>query len=110
LITEHILTLVPSKSRPRLENTILFHGIHGKLRERVNQENAGAREAPPAFYHRCGRPFLVPLLFRQAAQLCLDGACCDGCHSCHLATTSRSEPKTDVVSETPTRILGGQLC
>jgi hypothetical protein len=86
LITEHRLENVETGKRPKLGNSILFHGLHGTLAlELWGQDRHLSGRAFPVFYTRSGEPLLIPEKFHVAVRRATTGSCCIGCSKhCHL--------------------------
>ena len=93
LITEHRLMPVEGKNRPRLDNRILFHGVHGTLAmELWGNDQLSSSVAAPAFHDRSGEALLVPQHFQEAVRRLTLATSCLGCRHTHLlgASTPRS--------------------
>jgi hypothetical protein len=86
LITEHRLENVETGKRPRLANSILFHGLHGALAVQLwGQDRHLSGRVFPVFYTRSGEPSLIPEKFHMAVRRATAGSCCIGCSKhCHL--------------------------
>jgi len=105
LITEHRLENVEKGKRPKLADTILFHGLHGTLALQLwGQDRHMSGEVFPVFYTRSAEPLLIPEKFHMAVRRATAGSCCIGCskHS-HLlqpgaVTQSPAEGACDAAS------------
>jgi len=84
LITEHRLRPVERRSRPVFENTILFHGIQGRIPS--NPANGGLAEAfiVPRFHSRSGELMAIPEKFYDAVTRACIGTTCVGCSHVHV--------------------------
>ena len=90
LITSHELKSQGESRRPRLENTIVFHGVAGTL---PPSQDTAAHEQLPAFYTSGGEVLLIPERFRDAVQSVVDASRCVGCHHSHIL-----KPNTDAAA------------
>lgn len=85
LITGHRLRAVAGKNRPRLDNWVLFHGIHGTLAMKLwGKDKRSSGMVSPVFHARSGEPVLVPAEFDAAAKQVTAAVCCIGCRRPHL--------------------------
>jgi hypothetical protein len=85
LITRHLLKFKSEGTRPTLENSILFHGLHGTLPLESSIEEIGQQsETLPLFYTRSGEPLAIPDVFRDGVIRTVAGSRCSGCRHCHV--------------------------
>jgi hypothetical protein len=85
LVTQHALKFKSEGTRPMLENSILFHGLHGTLPlESSNEEIDQQSETLPLFYTRSGEPLAIPEIFRNGVIRTVAGCRCSGCRHCHV--------------------------
>lgn len=91
LITRHNLASIEGRGRPKLQNSILFHGRHGTFdrESRGGHLNLGEAVAP-VFYNRRGENTPLPDQFHEAALKVIEGACCVGCRHSHVQDPSSS--------------------
>jgi hypothetical protein len=85
LLTRHALVPVPGKARPCLQNSVLFHGKHGRLEIGLwgkHQQFRGL--AIPIFYGGRGDHITFPEYFHDAVLAVTSGAGCVGCRHNHL--------------------------
>ena len=87
LLTSHSLVELEGKARPKLQNSILFHGRHGLLdMELWGRERHLRGMVAPVFYNRTGGQITFPDEFHEAVLRVTAGACCTGCRHSHLPT------------------------
>ena len=87
LLTSHSLVELEGKARPKLQNSILFHGRHGLLdMELWGRERHLRGMVAPVFYNRTGGQITFPDEFHEAVLRVTAGACCTGCRHRHLPT------------------------
>ncbi len=92
LITRHRLRTIEGKDRPRLDNAIVFHGIHGTLAmELWGKDWQQSGLVSPVFYARNGEPLLVPAKFEAAVTRVTAAVCCIGCRCPHLLEPGSTE-------------------
>jgi hypothetical protein len=85
LVTHHGLVPVEGKQRPKLHNSILFHGRHGTLEmELWGKDRHLQGMVAPVFYNRSGEQISAPDQFHDAILRVTAGACCCGCRHMHL--------------------------
>ena len=85
LVTHHDLVPVEGKGRPRLQNSVLFHGKHGTLEMELWGRDRPLRGlVAPVFYNKSGEQTAFPDRFHDAILRVTAGACCVGCHHRHL--------------------------
>lgn len=93
LVTHHDLVPVEGKGRPRLENSLLFHGRHGRLdMELWGRDRQLRGMVVPVFYNRSGAQTTFPDRFHDAILRVTVGACCVGC--CHRHLLNSGAPLT----------------
>jgi hypothetical protein len=94
LLTSHSLVQLDGKARPRLQNSILFHGKHGILDMELWGRDGRLRGmVTPAFYNWSGEQVTFPDRFHDAVLRITAGASCVGCRHNHLLTSGT--PLTD---------------
>jgi hypothetical protein len=119
LITEHKPGESENGSRPELESTILFRGVHGRIElDLAGTDKAQAGSVLPTFYSLAGEPIPIPKKFVGVLKAAAKGANCLRCtHSHYLLrpkaaaaaaaaiTLATSQPEimvsTDPVPEVP---------
>jgi hypothetical protein len=85
LITRHVLAPVEGKLRPKLHNSILFHGRYGTLEmELWGKDRHLQGMIAPVFYNRSGEQISAPDQFHDAILRVTAGVCCCGCRHTHL--------------------------
>jgi len=90
LITHHVLIAVEGKQRPKLHNSILFHGRHGTLEmELWGKDRHLQGLVAPAFYNRSGEQIGAPDQFHDAILRVTAGVCCCGCRHTHLQNSGK---------------------
>ena len=87
LLTRHALVQLEGKARPRLQNSILFHGKHGILEMELWGRDGQLRGMViPAFYNSSGEQVTFADRFHEAVLRVTAGASCVGCRHNHLLT------------------------
>ncbi len=95
LITRHTLAPVEGKHRPRLQNSILFHGRQGILEMKLcDKDKQFQGSVAPVFYSRGGDQLEAPARFHDAILRLTAGACCVGCRHIHLMRINDSSSPT----------------
>ena len=90
LVTRHDLAPVEGKSRPKLHNSILFHGKHGTLEmELWGKDRHLQGMVAPVFYSRSGEQLVAPDEFHDAILRVTAGVCCCGCRHTHLLNSGK---------------------
>ena len=90
LVTHHGLLPVEGKQRPKLHNSILFHGKHGTLEmELWGKDRHLQGMVAPVFYSRSGEQLAVPDQFHDAILWVTAGVCCCGCRHTHLLNSGK---------------------
>ena len=90
LVTHHGLAPVEGKSRPKLHNSILFHGKHGTLEMELWGKDRPLQEmVAPVFYSRSGEQIAAPDQFHDAILRVTAAVCCCGCRHTHLLNSGR---------------------
>lgn len=85
LISRHVLQFAENKSRPTLQNTIIFLGRQGTLElDLWDKDKALGGAVSPVFYDRGGEAMKIPGAFEAAVRRAVVGANCCGCHHVHL--------------------------
>ena len=86
LLTQHTLVSKEGKLRPALSNSVLFHGVHGRLEWDLWGKDSRLRGmVVPNFYSKSGEQTLPPDCFHDAVLRATAGACCIGCRHTHVA-------------------------
>jgi hypothetical protein len=85
-ITQHTLSLVPNRIRPRVNSKLLFRGRDGVLSVDLwKEKHQGLRgKMAPTFYSRAGEVLPLPEKFEDAIRKITSAACCFGCKHVHL--------------------------
>jgi hypothetical protein len=97
LISRHVLQFSDIRTRPTLENTVIFLGRQGTLElDLWDKDKALAGAVSPVFYDRGGEAMKIPGAFEVAVRRAVAGANCCGCHHVHLL-----EPPPSDVSPLP---------
>jgi hypothetical protein len=92
LITRHALTETAPGKRPRLDNSVLFHGRQGGLALELWGRDAGFRgSVVPLFFTRAGEKLMLPAQFLQALQQITGASCCIGCRHSHVLVPPKAE-------------------
>lgn len=92
LITRHTLTETAAEQRPRLDNTVIFHGRQGGLALELWGRDAGFRDSVvPVFFTRAGEKLTIPAQFLQAARQITGASCCIGCRHSHVLVPPTAE-------------------
>ena len=95
LITEHKPGESENGSRPELESTILFRGIHGRVElDLAGKDKAQAGSVLPTFYSLAGEPIPIPKKFAGVLKTAVKGANCPRCTHSHYLL----RPKTAAVA------------
>jgi hypothetical protein len=90
LLTQHTLVSKEGKTRPALENSVIFHGAHGQLEwELWGKDSRLQCIVALTFYSRSGEQVLPPDCFHDAVLRVTAGACCVGCRHAHVASSAR---------------------
>ena len=86
LLTHHNLVLQEGKTRSALCNSVLFHGVHGRLEwDLWGKDSPLQGMVAPTFYNRSGEQMLPPDCLHDAVLRATAGACCVGCRHAHVA-------------------------
>jgi hypothetical protein len=92
LITRHKLIETQPGTRPRLNNTVIFHGRQGGLALELWGRDAGFRgSVVPLFFTRAGEKLTIPTQFLQAVKLITGASCCMGCRHSHVLVPLEAE-------------------
>ncbi len=85
LVTRHDLVPVEGNGRPKLQNSVLFHGRHGTLDMELWGKNRHLQGiVAPVFYSRSGEQIAAPDQFHDAILRVTAATCCVGCRHSHL--------------------------
>ena len=86
LLTRHALVYQDGKLRPALSNSVLFHGVHGRLDwDLWGKDSRLSGMVIPDFYSKSGEQMLPPDCFHDAVLRATAGACCVGCRHAHVS-------------------------
>jgi hypothetical protein len=92
LITQHRPGATDDGTRPPLQTTVLFRGIHGRLDlDLAGEDKDKAGRVLPTFYSRAGEDVRIPKRFRKAARAITAAVHCDGCFHCHYVRPPQKE-------------------
>jgi hypothetical protein len=85
-ITQHTLSPLPNRIRPRVDSKLLFRGRAGVLTVDLwKVEHQGLRgKMAPTFYSRAGEVLPLPQKLEEAIRQITSAACCIGCKHVHL--------------------------
>lgn len=84
LITSHrLVSALPGRKRPKLENAILFHGVRGAFASDDDKSVSTGQELP-IFDDGFGNPVTIPTRFEDAVRQAILGCQCIGCSHTHL--------------------------
>jgi hypothetical protein len=85
LITRHTLSAVAGRSRPALQNSIIFFGRQGTLELELWGKDGDLRgQLMPGFLTRAGEPASIPEDFHDMVRRAVAGVTCMGCRHAHL--------------------------
>jgi len=103
LITQHRPGATDDGTRPPLETTVLFRGIHGRLDlDLAGKDKDKAGTVLPTFYSRAGEEVRIPKRFRKAARAITAAVHCDGCFHCHYVRPPQKEEEQVCAEESVT--------
>jgi hypothetical protein len=103
LITQHRPGATDDGTRPPLETTVLFRGIHGRLDlDLAGKDKDKAGTVLPTFYSRAGEEVRIPKRFRNAARAITAAVHCDGCFHCHYVRPPQKEEGQVCAAESAT--------
>ncbi len=92
LITQHRPGATDDGTRPPLETTVLFRGIHGRLDlDLAGKDKDKAGTVLPTFYSRAGEKVRIPKRFRKVARAITAAVHCDGCSHSHYVRPPQKE-------------------
>jgi hypothetical protein len=102
LVTRHHLASVEGKTRPSLQNSILFHGRHSTLDIELWGKDRQLRGiVAPIFYGRSGDQVTAPDRFHDAILRATAGVCCVGCRHPHLLEGHYWDTASDMALSEP---------
>ena len=85
LVTRHRLMETETGKRPRMENSVIFHGRQGTLAlELWGRDKGFSGSVIPLFYTRSGEPLTITGTFSHAVKQTVAAACCIGCRHTHV--------------------------
>ena len=91
LITEHKPGTSDNRARPKLENNILFRGVHGRIElDLWGKDKAEAGSVLPTFYSLAGEPVSIPKKFIGVLKAAARGANCLRCEHSHYLLRPRA--------------------
>jgi hypothetical protein len=95
LISRHVLQFSETRTRPTLQNTVIFLGRQGTIElDLWDKDKTLAGAVSPVFYDRGGEAMKIPDSFEAAVRRAVAGVNCCGCHHVHLL----EPPPNDVSS------------
>jgi hypothetical protein len=102
LITEHQVGSPENGSRPPLETTILFRGVHGRLElDLSRRDKAQAGTVSPLFYSFAGEEVTIPERFMAVVRAATRGVNCVGCVHSHYVRKPTAHQFTQASSARP---------
>ena len=100
LITQHRPGASDDGTRPPLETTVLFRGLHGRLDlDLAGKDKDKAGTVLPTFYSRAGEEVRIPKRFRHAVRAITGAVHCDGCFHCHYVRPPQNEEEQECAAE-----------
>lgn len=91
LITEHKPGTSDNGARPKLENNVLFRGMHGRIElDLWGKDKAEAGSVLPVFYSLAGEPVSIPKKFIGVLKAAVRGANCFRCEHSHYLLRPRA--------------------
>jgi hypothetical protein len=104
LITEHHVSSRENGTRPPLETTILFRGVHGRLElDLSRRDKAQAGTVMPSFYSFAGEQVTIPERFMAVVRAATRGVNCVGCAHSHYVRKPRAQQFMQVSNSSPER-------
>lgn len=101
LVTRHSLSLTSNGQRPRLESTILFRGIHGRLElDLTGKDKTKGGSVAPTFYSLAGEEIVIPTHLHGLVRAATRGATCIACTHAHYLRKPRATTSAPVASPT----------
>ena len=97
VMTSHILSCLPGRTRPDIQSKLIFHEHDGMLPlDLWKQEHRALRGSlAPVFYSRSGEVVTLPEQFKRAIRDITACVCCVGCKHSHLGVApGSSSPPT----------------
>lgn len=92
LITRHTVGTPAGGRRPRLETTVLFRGVHGRLEMDLSgKDKAQAGAVLPTFYALSGEETAIPEQFQPAVRASIKATNCIGCCHSHYVCGPRKK-------------------
>jgi hypothetical protein len=100
LITQHRPGATDDGTRPPLETTVLFRGIHGHLDlDLAGKDKDKAGTVLPTFYSRAGEGVRIPKRFRQAVSAITVAVHCNGCFHSHYVRPPQKKEEQECAAE-----------
>lgn len=95
LITQHKPGPSDNGTRPRLENKILFRGVHGRVElELYGKDKTQAGSVLPTFYSLAGEPLPIPKKFIEVLKAAAKAVNCLHCAHSHYLLRPRAAAVT----------------
>jgi hypothetical protein len=106
LISEHKPRESENGSRPELESTILFRGVHGRIElDLAGKDKAQAGSVLPTFYSLAGEPIPIPKRLVGLLKAAVRGATCLRCtHSHYLLRPKAAAAMAAETSQPPSAV------
>src|SRR5215472_5641093 len=102
LITEHKPGGSENGSRPELESTILFRGVHGRIElDLLGKDKAQAGSVLPTFYSLAGEPIPIPKKLLGVLKAAVRGANCARCTHSHYLLRPKAAADLLVATSQP---------
>ena len=99
LITEHKPGRSESGSRPPLESTVLFRGVHGRIElELWGKDKVRAGSVLPTFYSLAGEPTPIPKKFAEVLRVAAKAVNCLNCTHSHFLLRPRAAAAATTVA------------
>jgi hypothetical protein len=105
LITGHKPGGSQNGSLPRLESSILFRGVHGRIEfELWGKDKARAGSVLPTFYSLAGEPTPIPKKFVEVLRLAAKAVNCLNCTHSHFLLRARTAAPAAALAPVPATI------
>ena len=106
LVTEHKPGKSENSSRPELESTILFRGVHGRIElDLEKKDKAQAGSVLPTFYSLAGEPIPIPKKFVGVLKAAARGANCLRCTHSHYLLRPKAAAIAVATSQPASAVL-----
>lgn len=103
LITQHRPSSARNGTRPQLQSTILFRGVHGRLGlDLSGKDKERARTVLPSFCSRSGEEVGIPRRFRSAVRAVTAAVNCIGCSHCHYTILAQNNKEHTISASAET--------